>query len=359
MISHRVPSPLIFGIRDGAGLGNNAEELESSSLLMNKMVIMPMQNIILQTLGQIFHINGWDTEAKIETLQPIQWLEGGEKDAEATTEDEKQVEGQPLVETTNEPVAVEEDIQKTALNGAQIKSLLEIITQISAGALQKASAKSIIKAAFPTFTDLQVGSIVDNIEINPQEFSKEGEYNVIPEKFIKPVLKHMAESGEKQVDLEKEGWVLMLDDDFLTKEGVMHKLNPVKFAIASNPEQKSELDRALYKIRYEYRGPRDDKNRDFCASVLDMNLIYRKEDIDGMSDSATNPEFGDYSIWDYKGSYGCRHKWHRLVFFRKRNSQGRFMPNDGLENERTVSVSNTPSAVIPEDTKATTLNKNL
>jgi hypothetical protein len=279
MIAHRVPSPLLFGIRDGGGLGNNAEELESSSLLMNKMVVIPMQNIILQTLGMVFRVNGWDVEATIETLQPGQWLEGQASDAEASTEDEDQ-------------------------------------------------------------------------------FSKVGEH-VVPKELVGTILKHLKEKGDSRERLEADGYVLVMVDDMLTAEGVRMRLKRETFSnISSDPEAPSTVDAGLYKIRYEYRGPRDEKNRDFCGAVLDLNLIYRKEDIDTMTANQANPEFGMYSIWDYKGSYGCRHKWHRLVFFRRRE-RGRFLPNEGLENDRLVSPGETPPEVIPDDHNATTVNKNL
>ncbi len=281
MIAHRVPSPLLFGIRDNSGLGNNAEELESSSLLMNKMVIMPLQKIILDTLAAVFRINDWQVEVEIETLQPSQWLEGQEGDATADTEDEEM-----------------------------------------------------------------------------KKFQHHGAHVITPE-LVKPIIRHLKERGESRQELETEGWVLVEEDGVLTAEGVKLKLQGGKFFIESDPEDPSYLDKGLYKIRYEYRGPRDDKNRDFCGEVLDLNLIYRKEDIDTMTAEVANPEFGIYSIWDYKGSYGCRHRWHRLVFFRKRNPKGQFLPSDGLENDKTVSPSATPAEVIPDDQKATTVNSDL
>lgn len=58
-----------------------------------------------------------------------------------------------------------EDIQKLALNGAQVTSLLEVITNVSQGMLPKASAKAVIKAAFPSFSYEQINEIIDPIEI--------------------------------------------------------------------------------------------------------------------------------------------------------------------------------------------------
>jgi hypothetical protein len=280
MISHRVPSPLLFGIRDAGGLGNNAEELESSSLLMNKLVVVPYQKMILEALAKIFKVNQWNTDITIETLQPSQWLEGKDDDADATTED--------------------------------------------------AEAK--------------------------KTFGRQG-VAVVTDDLVQPIVNHLKKKGESREDLEKDGWVIIQEDEKLTREGVKLRLMPVGFSqISSDPEDPSYLDVGLYKIRYEYRGPRDDKNRDFCGEVLDLNLIYRKEDIDTLTTNVANPEFGSYSIWDYKGSYGCRHRWHRLVFFRKRGPRGGFLPNEGLENDKTVGPAATPDVVKPADDIATKKN---
>jgi HK97 family phage portal protein len=63
----------------------------------------------------------------------------------------------------NNVTGVSTNIQQTALNGAQITSLLEIITSITTGVLSKETAKEILGAAFPTFTAEQISGIVDNI----------------------------------------------------------------------------------------------------------------------------------------------------------------------------------------------------
>lgn len=65
-------------------------------------------------------------------------------------------------------------------------------------------------------------------------------------------------------------------------------------------------------VRYEYEGPQDSKNRTFCARILRINRIYTEEEI---KNGLSNPQFGNYSIFDYKGSYGCRHRWRRKIYF--------------------------------------------
>ena len=64
-------------------------------------------------------------------------------------------------------VAPTEDIQKAALNGAQISSLIMLITSISQGIMTKETAKGIIVNAFPTFSTDEVNKIVDSVIVNP------------------------------------------------------------------------------------------------------------------------------------------------------------------------------------------------
>lgn len=77
------------------------------------------------------------------------------------------------IETDDKPsdstpvVSVEEPIQNTAMNGAQISSLLSIIEQVSSGMLPKASAAAIISVSFPTLDMNEVNGILDPIIIKP------------------------------------------------------------------------------------------------------------------------------------------------------------------------------------------------
>jgi lambda family phage portal protein len=61
------------------------------------------------------------------------------------------------------------DVQGTALNGAQTKALQDITFAVADGSLPHASAKAIIKLAFPASTDEQIDAIIDPIEIKEPE----------------------------------------------------------------------------------------------------------------------------------------------------------------------------------------------
>ena len=66
--------------------------------------------------------------------------------------------------TTPESTASVPVVQDTALNGAQITSLVAIITQVAAGTMPKESAKQILAAAFPSFSAEQVLGIIEPIQ---------------------------------------------------------------------------------------------------------------------------------------------------------------------------------------------------
>jgi hypothetical protein len=84
-----------------------------------------------------------------------------------------------------------------------------------------------------------------------------------------------------------------------------------------NPNEPSNEDTSRVRVRYKYAGPRDNKNRQFCADMLRLNRVYRIEDIEELSAETPNPEFGNYSIFTWRGSFNCRHQWVKLLYKKK------------------------------------------
>ena len=76
MVAHRVTSPLLLGIRDGnSGLGNNADEIRTASLLFQNVTIKPYQDLIIDSIDQILAINGISLKLYFKTLQPLEFIE--------------------------------------------------------------------------------------------------------------------------------------------------------------------------------------------------------------------------------------------------------------------------------------------
>jgi hypothetical protein len=67
LTAHRVTSPLLFGIRDSGGLGSNADEMKSAYRIFNKNIIEPYQQIVTDSLEEIFKGMGIMADIYIES----------------------------------------------------------------------------------------------------------------------------------------------------------------------------------------------------------------------------------------------------------------------------------------------------
>ena len=85
----------------------------------------------------------------------------------------------------------------------------------------------------------------------------------------------------------------------------------------------SFLDTPSTKIRYQYEGPVDSRNRDFCRILMtrytQQGKVFRKEDINNMSFAGVNTGFGpnginEYNIFLYRGGNNCRHEWKTVAY---------------------------------------------
>lgn len=108
MVSHRIVSPMLVGIKDSTGLGNNAEELQTASVLMDNTVIRPMQVTILDELQKILDYNEIDLDIYFKTLQPLEFTDLTNAISEAEIEKETGVKKDVDSETKEE---VEEQIE--------------------------------------------------------------------------------------------------------------------------------------------------------------------------------------------------------------------------------------------------------
>jgi hypothetical protein len=159
-------------------------------------------------------------------------------------------------------------------------------------------------------------------------------------------LQHLREKAEY---IDEEQWELISDEEVTNPEGEEnYRTEFMSVRGYSNPDQRDTLDTGLYKVRYYYSKNFTYKDgeivtRDFCQEMValsKMGALFRYEDIQDMSDAGVNGEFApqgqsSYNLFIFKGGVYCRHAWFRKVFVRKRE-KGRFLPNDGLKNDKVV-----------------------
>ena len=111
MLGHGIVSPILLGIKDNTGFGNNAEELRTASVLMDNVIIRPFQDEIIYCLEDILEFNKIQQDLYFITLQPIEFTEldnistkirkeeeTGEKLSSQTMEDFSEEEGDDMLE---------------------------------------------------------------------------------------------------------------------------------------------------------------------------------------------------------------------------------------------------------------------
>ena len=88
LVAHRVVSPMLLGIKDNTGLGNNADELKTATILMDNMVIRPFQTLLLDAFDQILAFNNMSLNMYFKTLQPLEFTDLDNVADEETREEE-------------------------------------------------------------------------------------------------------------------------------------------------------------------------------------------------------------------------------------------------------------------------------
>jgi hypothetical protein len=75
MVAHRVVSPMLLGVKDSSGLGNNADELKTASILMDNTVIRPFQTLLINAFDDILAYNDISLNLYFKTLQPLEFTD--------------------------------------------------------------------------------------------------------------------------------------------------------------------------------------------------------------------------------------------------------------------------------------------
>ena len=103
LVSHRIVSPMLLGIKDNTGLGNNADELKTASILMDNTVIRPFQTLLIDAFDQILAYNSISLNLYFKTLQPLEFT-----DLENVVDDETREEETGVKMSKQNPEATEE-----------------------------------------------------------------------------------------------------------------------------------------------------------------------------------------------------------------------------------------------------------
>ena len=259
MVSHRIVSPMLFGIKDDTGLGNNADELKTASILFDNLVIKSFQGLLIDAFDRILAYNEISLHLYFKTLQPLEFTDLSNVEDEETREEETGVK-------LNEEKPINEALQNFIDMGVDEEELL---------------------ADF---------DLVDEQEVN---YDFEDEMDELIENANNEVKLASTGSAKPYRDSEQDGKTeagRLLGYTFLVR---------YKYA----PEKVTKRKGSTV-------------SREFCREMIKAKKVYRKEDIIAMGSQAVNPDFAgkdktNYSIWLYKGGARCHHYWSRRTYLRK------------------------------------------
>lgn len=293
MVAHRVTSPMLLGIKDNSGLGNNAEEIETATLLFDNTVIRPFQEQIVGALDQILAVNGINLDLYFKTLQPLEFTD---RSAAVTKEEQEKETGEKL----------------------------------SADCGCRTELKDADDPCEPGY--VMVGTKMKDGKKVP---------NCVPEDSVNASADELIDLGE---EINEEEWELVDEREVdYDQEEALDKMIGLASTGTARPraksEQDAEKDGVLFLVRYQYDGSKSPE-REFCRKMMSANKVYRKEDIVALDNRAVNAGFGPegaatYSIWLYKGGPRCHHKWLRKTYM----SRNGVKPDPSSPNAKTVSRS--------------------
>jgi hypothetical protein len=126
MLGHGIVSPILLGIKDNTGFGNNAEELKVASNLMDNIVIRPFQQNIIDALNKILAVNKIYLSLYFRTLQPIEFSELDNVQNKSTREIEtgEKLSSQVISDEEIEAIFTQEEDKATILS--KIKDIFNI-----------------------------------------------------------------------------------------------------------------------------------------------------------------------------------------------------------------------------------------
>ena len=383
---HQITSPMLFGIKTEGQLGGSSE-IRDSYEIFNNTYVNERQQQHEEVFNKLLSFKGINGDYKITPVEPLgfnlrdellfdvmpreYFLDKlGVDQKYYTLPSVRSTGALPIIDNTTDisgnPLApVNENL--AGMSGRKFQQLERIVRKYKSGKITRLAAAMMLKNSFG-ISDDEVGLFLDDNSSDAQ-FSMEDEIDFA-------LLEQFAQFGEDKNSFEElsrkdaiqseyfadvqelsqlESNILNLikKDKRITTEILASTLKVEKAVIAkalssmedsgiftvSNVKQGEDIivERTATNIkieapkpttteillRYSYDGPQDDKNRPFCAKLMELNRLYSRADIETISERL------GYSVWDRRGGWFtqpdgthrpfCRHQWFALTVVRKNN----------------------------------------
>jgi hypothetical protein len=365
-VAHRVTSPMLFGVKTESQLGGRTEMVESYEIFKATYIEDRVQRIE-RSVNYLASFNGV-TGLKLQPTEPIseQLTEASLLQILSRDELREKAGYEPDLTTPSEAVAPQEmgNSVLAGLSASQQDKMLRVVRKYSKGDLTKEQATIMLQGfglpseqvdlflgepmEFNSDEDkfeqvaMQFGVDADNYQVlrsKPVRFEAdnsvmaefmevEPENKALDKKIlaeIKRTKKVDADQISRRLDVPLEKVSERIE--YLISKGKVTIQDRVA-RIADTPDTEAE---EAFEIRYRYDLRPDatgakviDTTRDFCRTLIRLNKLYTRQDIDQMT------AIMGFSVWERRGGWytlpgtdisrpSCRHIWQQQIVVRKGN----------------------------------------
>lgn len=368
---HQVTSPMLFGIKTEGQLGGRSEIVEAYEIFKNtyindkQMAIEELVAALKPYLNIADELTLESSSPITEKLDPVQFKDMLPKEwvLEQLGIDPLQYGIAPsAVNPATAPAAQQVNENVKNLTGRQHQQLLRVIKQVGQGKMTRAAAVTLLKSSLALSEDEINGLLgpekfeaVDDVLMLFNEAGEDkNDYTVIRSMSFREQFKaDLSQTDSNIINLIKK-------DPKVSAETIAEVLDQKPSYIKeriSNLEDAGVLktttttigidtiiERAIVQetiaempkpdtvdifVKYEYgwrpevpasqRDSAAHPSRPFCKRLMDLNKVYTRTEIEGISQRL------GYSVFDRQGGWWgenphCRHQWNKIIVVKKRKN---------------------------------------
>jgi len=382
--SHQVTSPMLFGIKTEGQLGGRSEIVDAYEIF-NNTYVNERQQAHEEVFNKLLEFSGYKGEYKITPVEPLGFSIKEDLLLEVMPREyfldklgvDQKYYALPPAKSGGAPQSAPFDVSgQMAVNsnlkgmsGREFQHMDRIVKKYKKGVLNRDQAAMMLKNSWG-LSDEDIATMLDADSMD-QQFSDQEEIDfAIVEQFAqfgedindyeilssKPAREAEYFADVKQLsELESNIINLIKKDKRITAEVIAKTLKQdvaVVSRLISNLEKANIIAPQIVKVgednivertatdtpvqdykpttvdillRYTYSGPKDERNRPFCAKMMELSKakVWSRSDIERISERL------GYSVWDRRGGWftqpsgiprpSCRHQWNALTVLRKSN----------------------------------------
>lgn len=353
-----ITSPTLFGTMIEGSF--NAAESRELYEIWNGNYIATRQNVLNWAFNYMLELSGVVGEVKVKDNNPFIKIET------------------PIETPTNaiDPTMTtpEIDVAKSALNGAQIASLVDVVARIKEGVLTAEQALAVVLSSFPTIAENEARKIVGLNTVfssncsNSHQFNNDelelfatfgvdaDNYHVLSSEVIEwesesemvfnrsaEIFATIGEITASLTDFDRSLLQLLDEGQDATTiaKALKSDIKTVAVRIAKMVEYNlitggkvTDLGNRLttndtleFEVRFKYALRPDNpplltESREFCQRLISLNRLYSREEIETISSRV------DRNVWNYRGGFWtnadtgvttpyCRHIWNQQLIVKK------------------------------------------